>query len=205
MPNVIGRVIRLCLSLKVIPVFTTPYAQDDTWFERTYYIHRFIGVDNTTVVCPKATLGRPCPICDYRNSLDKNDPEELKQINSLYPKERQLFNVVVYEGGVQSEVMVLDQPRSGLGKIVDGMVAEADQEDDYYQYYADLDEGSTLKLNIDELNAGTFKYFGVTSVEFKERKKAYPVRYLSRSYRWLYSVKDENHFALDLLAVALSH
>jgi len=27
MPNVIGRVIRLCLSLKVIPVFTTPYEQ----------------------------------------------------------------------------------------------------------------------------------------------------------------------------------
>ena len=27
MPNVIGKVIRLCLSLKVIPVFTTPYEQ----------------------------------------------------------------------------------------------------------------------------------------------------------------------------------
>ena len=150
-----------------------PHSPDGTWYERTYFIHRFIGVDSTTVVCPKATLGKPCPICDYRTTLDRNDPEDLKQINALYPKERQLFNVIVYEDGGQSDIMVLDQPRSGLGKIVDGMIQEADKEDDHYQYYADLEAGSTLKVNVDELNAGTFKYFGATSVEFKERKETY--------------------------------
>ncbi|MCL2120005.1 MAG: hypothetical protein FWH27_16430, partial [Planctomycetaceae bacterium] len=150
-----------------------PHSPDGTWYERTYFIHRSIGAESVTVICPKATFNKPCPICDCRTTLDRNDEEEAKQIRALYPQERQLYNVIVHEAGKSSEVMILDQPRKGFGKKIDDMIQGADDEDQHYQYFADLEDGSTLKINVDELNAGTFKYFGATSIEFKQRKTHY--------------------------------
>jgi hypothetical protein len=77
--------------------------------------------------------------------------------------------------------MVLDQPRSGLGRKIDDMVRGADEEDGHYQYYVDLEKGSTLKVNVTEMLAGTFKYFGASSVEFKTRREAYDESILDKT------------------------
>jgi len=150
-----------------------PYAIDDLWYEKTYFVHRNVGTDSATVICPKATFKKPCPICEYRNSLDRNDEEDQKRIKALYPQERQLFNVIVHDDGKSSDVMVLDQSRFGFGKIIDEMVCEADEEDAHYQNYPDIEKGSTLKVNVDEMSGGGFKYFGASSIEFKQRKRDY--------------------------------
>ena len=157
------------------------HSDNGLWYEMTYFIHRNVGIDNASVLCPKATLKKPCPICEYRNSLDRNDEEDKKKIKALYPQERQLFNVVVHEDGKLSDVMVLDQSRFGFGKIIDDMVLGADEEDDHYQYYPDLKDGSTLKINVDELKGGDFTYFGAASIEFKERRVSYDSSWLERT------------------------
>jgi len=157
-----------------------PHSMDGTWYEKTYYIHRNVGISNTIVICPQATFGKPCPICEYRSTLDMSDEEDAKQNVSLRPQQRQLFNVIAYEDGKQSDVMVLDQPRSGLGKQVDDMIQNADDEDNY-QYYVDLNEGSTLKIGVTQQNAGTFKYLGVSTVEFKPRAKPYDESILDKT------------------------
>ena len=174
------------VRLDIVPYRTSspkahPHSVDGTWYERTYFIHRTVGADAVMVVCPKSTFGKPCPICEYRASLDKNDEEDAKIIHELRPQERQLFNVIVYENGKQSDVMVLDQPRSGLGRKIDDMVRGADEEDSHYQYYVDLENGSTLKVNVTEMFAGTFKYFGAASVEFKPRREAYDESILDKT------------------------
>ena len=174
------------VRLDVVPYRTSkrkahPHSVDGTWYERTYFIHRTVGADAVMVVCPKSTFGKPCPICEYRASLDKNDEEEAKIIYALRPQERQLFNVIVYEDGKRSDVMVLDQPRSGLGRKIDDMVRGADEEDSHYQYYVDLEKGSTLKVNVTEMLAGTFKYFGASSVEFKQRREGYDESILDKT------------------------
>ena len=174
------------VRLDVVPYRTSkrkahPHSVDGTWYERTYFIHRTVGADAVMVVCPKSTFGKPCPICEYRASLDKNDEEEAKIIYALRPQERQLFNVIVYEDGKRSDVMVLDQPRSGLGRKIDDMVRGADEEDSHYQYYVDLENGSTLKVNVTEMLAGTFKYFGASSVEFKQRREGYDESILDKT------------------------
>ena len=41
---------------------------DDPWYCRPFKIHRGIGPDQDTVVCLES-VGKPCPICDYRKQL----------------------------------------------------------------------------------------------------------------------------------------
>jgi hypothetical protein len=169
------------VRLDVIPYRTSkpqrhPDAVDDVWYEVTYFIHRNVGQNNLTVICPKSTFGKPCPICEYRNTLDRSDEHDLKIIKDLMPKERQLFNVVVLDANTKIEspkIYVLDQPRYEFGRVIDELVKNADEDDEHYQYYVDLKIGSTLKLTINEKNAGDFKYFGVSSIEIKPRKYKY--------------------------------
>ena len=57
------------------------------WYKRPFAIHKSVGVNNEAVVCPKS-IGKPCPICEHRETLnwDKDeDPEEYRaeQIQAL--------------------------------------------------------------------------------------------------------------------------
>ncbi|MDR2704334.1 MAG: hypothetical protein LBC02_01005 [Planctomycetaceae bacterium] len=159
-----------------------PHANGEWWYERTYFVHKNVGSANATVVCPKSTLGKPCPICEYKNTLDYSDEEDLKRIKQLNPQERQLFNIALpplssqIEGtsGVitHPQIYVLDQSRYGFGSVIDDMIKNADEDDEHYQYYADLKIGSTLKLNLKKQNIG-YVFYKVDAVEIKRRKYTY--------------------------------
>jgi hypothetical protein len=166
------------------------YAVDGVWFERTYFVHKNVGPDKATVVCPKATLlevgtSKPCPICEYRNKLDWSDANDLKTIKTLFPQERQLFNVIILDKAASGEAVqklyVLDQARFGFGQLLDNLIKNADEDDKHYEYYADMECGSTLKLNIEEKHTDTFKFFGVSSIEIKTRKHNYDESVLDRT------------------------
>ncbi|HQE50455.1 MAG TPA: hypothetical protein PKV93_14025, partial [Fervidobacterium sp.] len=43
----------------------------DLWYKRPYWLHRGVGPDNRSVVCP-TSVGKPCPICEYRAQLLKD-------------------------------------------------------------------------------------------------------------------------------------
>jgi hypothetical protein len=150
------------------------YAVEGTWYERTYFVHKNVGIDKATVICPKGTFSKPCPICEYKSTLDYSDPEDLKKIKELNAQERQLFNIILpsESKGNEHKIYVLDQPRFGFGRLIDDMIQKADEDDDY-QYYVDLKNGLTLKLNIEEKHTDTFKFFGVSTIEFKQRKYTY--------------------------------
>jgi hypothetical protein len=55
------------------------------YFERTYWVHKGVGPDQRWYVCPKQTLHKPCPVCEYQQEL-KDDPEANPDlIKSLTP------------------------------------------------------------------------------------------------------------------------
>ena len=59
------------------------------WWRRPFKVHRDVGSLNETVICP-ISIGKKCPICDYRTKLIKGgaDKEEFKV---FYPKPRCLY------------------------------------------------------------------------------------------------------------------
>jgi hypothetical protein len=62
------------------------------WYRRPYYLHRNVGVDEESVICPKS-IKKPCPICEHRALRQKAgaDKKELKSMNSSL---RNLYVVV---------------------------------------------------------------------------------------------------------------
>lgn len=148
-----------------------PYAsQGDFHYERTYWTHRGVGPEGRTVVCPAKTLGKKCPVCEYRTKLIASKGDETI-IKELAPKERQLFNVVD-TAEPDKGVQVWDVSYYLFGKALDAAIRNAD-EDEGIENFADWEGGLTLKLSFEEKSFERNSFTSVESISFKPRKSDY--------------------------------
>jgi hypothetical protein len=141
------------------------------YFERTYWTHRGIGPNNQTVVCLAKTYNKACPICQAKTKFAKDPDIEEDVVKGLAAKERQLFNVIDLahpEKGVQ----IWDISYHLFGKMMDARIRDSD-EDDQYEFFADLANGFTLKVGFGEKSFGGSNFYECTSIDFKPRTKPY--------------------------------
>src|SRR5690606_35728633 len=131
------------------PAGPNPNAEPGAFhYERTYFVHRNIGVNEDAYVCPLRTAGKACPICEYRQKLEKEKNADEDLIGSLVPKQRQLWNIRDNDD-LDAGVQVWDISFHNFGKQLKKEVRNAD-EDDGYEYFADPDEGHLLRVLLEE-------------------------------------------------------
>ena len=148
-----------------------PYAEKgDLYFERTYFTHRGIGPEQNTYVCPRKTAGKKCPICDYAAKMRRDPNADPDVIKDFDPKERQLWNVVDTEDPKKG-VQIWDVSFHLFGKLLDQRIKDA-EEDDNYEFFADPENGMTLRLGFEEKKYGGNTFYDVASIDFKARKDA---------------------------------
>lgn len=144
--------------------------EGDLHYERSYWNHRDIGPNGDSYVCLAKTYDKKCPICEERVRMAKDPDSDPDVVKDLKPKERQLFNVIDLaekEKGVQ----LWDISYYLFGKQLESAIKMGD--DGEYDLFADLEQGMTLKLNVEEKKMGTNSFSEVTAIEFKARKTPY--------------------------------
>lgn len=140
--------------------------EGDPWYERTYYVHR-IGPNNLSYVCPQKTIGKKCPVCEEAARMRQDPDYDNEEIKLLYPKERQLYNVLDHENedlGVQ----IWDVSTHLFGKTLNEFIKESDPEDGV-ESFAEADEGKVLRLGVKEEKVGKNKFMTVKTITFKDR------------------------------------
>lgn len=164
-----------------------PEAEEgDLHFERTFWRHAAIGVNRKPYICPAMTAGKKCPVCEYRNKLmqEEEDPsaESKKLIKNLKPKERQVFNVIDTENRDKG-VQIWDIAPYNFGERLDADVNNSDEEDGI-EYFADLEDGRTLRLAVEDhtLGDGGRPFKRVDSISFKRRSKPYEESILEQTH-----------------------
>ena len=65
----------------------------DLWSCRTIYVHRNIGSEEKSYICPR-TVKKPCPICEARAALMKSANATDEEIDALKYQVKDLFNVI---------------------------------------------------------------------------------------------------------------
>jgi len=144
---------------------------DELYYERTFFVHRGVGADQTSYVCLRKTNEEACPICEYRASLMKDSDADEDEIKDLAPKERQLFNVIDTKDRNKG-VQVWEMSFHLFGKRLDKEIKNSD-EDDKYENFAELEGGFTLKCGVEEQKQGGYTFFEVVTIHFKPRSKDY--------------------------------
>jgi len=146
------------------------FAKGDIWWEMTYYLHSGIGPDERSYVCP-GTFKKPCPICEYRARLMKEDYKKNRdEIERLRPRERQLFRVVDVHDP-HRRIMLWDISYFLFGKKLDTELREGE---DWYMDFAVPDDGLSLKIRFIEDKYNNYTFLTADRIDFVERKKQYP-------------------------------
>ncbi len=140
--------------------------EGDFWYKKPFKIHRDIGVNNETVVCP-TTFGRVCPICDYRKKLlNEGDAEE--EAKALRPSLRNLYIVIPRDSDdFDEKIHVLDISQYCFQDLLD----EELEENEDAERFANIEDGLTLKVRFSEGSVGKNKFPEASKIDFKEREE----------------------------------
>jgi len=137
------------------------------WYRRPIWIHRNVGAENETVICPK-TDGKKCPICEtrdkqFREGMDKEDVVGKASARSLYfiiPKKHKKYDEELHVWGI-SDFCFHDELDDEL------------EENPEHNVFPDLENGETLSIRFKEDSFDKNKFVKAKRVEFLERKKQY--------------------------------
>jgi len=142
----------------------------ELWYKRPYWIHRGVGPDNQSVVCP-SSVGKPCPICEYRAQLLKDGVKwDDDTVKALKPSMRNLYVVIPKNNKNYSEEPHIWDISQFLFQE---KLNEEIQENEEYETFPDLEEGYTLRIRFAEGTFGSNKFAEVSRIDFIERKKPY--------------------------------
>lgn len=161
--------------LEVIPYTVpeganNPYAETgDLHFERTYWAHRGIGPEGGSYICSAKTASKKCPICEHRAQLAKDPDADEDLVKDLAPRERQLWNIFDHDNA-DDGVQVWDVSYHLFGKMLDARIKNAD-EDDGYEYFADPEDGMTLKVGFAEKSFAGNTFYETATIDFKKRSQ----------------------------------
>lgn len=140
----------------------------DLWYKKPIKVHRGVGAENDTVICPK-TIGKPCPICEYRATRAKEgaDKEELKQYNQSL---RNLYVVIPKGNEKRKEIPhIFDMSQF----LFQNLLNDELEENEDYEVFPDLEEGYTLRIRWAEESFAGNKYAEANRIDFDKRKKPY--------------------------------
>lgn len=138
--------------------------KDSLWYRTPFKVHRNVGVNNNSVICP-TTIGKKCPICEYRVKRIKEgaDKEEFKL---LYPQERSLYVVIpIGHKDYDEEPYVWDMADFLFQELLIDELEENDENEDFFT----LDNGKTVQLKLKWKTIGTNPFPEVVSLHFSER------------------------------------
>src|SRR4030067_1887156 len=130
-----------------------PKSKEGEWgYLLDIWVHYGIGVNQDAYVCPARNYGQPCPICEYREEVRRQDDYDEDLVKELTPKRRSIYNIICYNSEKEESkgVQIFDSahwfmekhisslaktPARGVGKSTDSYIA-----------FSDPDEGKSISF-----------------------------------------------------------
>ena len=141
--------------------------EDSLWYRRPYRLHRNIGVDNTSIICP-TSIKKRCPICEHRAKLlEEGSDWQDEDVKSLKWSLRNLYVVVPLGLKDYDEVPhVWDISQF----LFQEKLNEEIKEDEELGIFPDLEEGKTLTIRFSKEVLGKTEFAETSRIDFKDRK-----------------------------------
>jgi hypothetical protein len=160
------------------------------WHSRRYFLHRNVGADENSYICPARTWGKPCPICEYAKQRKNSGEASKEELDALRPKERQLFNVIDLDSDPK-KILLWDVSYFLFGDKLDKELADS-SEDDVFGFFEPT-EGLSLRVRFEKKSFNKNEFWQTDRIDFRERKRPYKESII------------DTVFPLDDLLVALTY
>lgn len=116
-------------------------AKGDEDYILDIWAHTFIGPGQDSFVCLAKTFGKPCPICEEIQSMQKDGSISKETLDQIKAKRKSFFNVVDLDDE-EKGIQIFDVAHFLFTKE---LLEEAETGDEFVMF-ADLDEGKNIKF-----------------------------------------------------------
>jgi hypothetical protein len=140
----------------------------DLWYKKPYRLHRNIGSENKSIVCP-STWGKPCPICEYKAAKLK-DGAEYDEVRDLKPSLRNLYFVIpLGMKDYKEEIHIWDISQFLFQEALN----EELDENEEYCVFPDIEDGLSLRIRFSEEKFMNNSFAKTSRIDFEERDSTY--------------------------------
>jgi hypothetical protein len=140
----------------------------DYWWRRPFRIHRSIGANNDTIVCP-ASVGKKCPICEHR-ILRRNDGADVEELKTMNSSLRFLYAVIpIGNKKLDEKIHIWDFSYKNFQELLDDELEENEEN----RCFPDLEGGKTLQIRFIEASIGKTKFPKASRIDFEDRDEDY--------------------------------
>lgn len=140
----------------------------ELWYKRPFFIHRDVGADNEVVVCP-SSVGKPCPICRYRQKRSREGAEK-EELDVMRFSKRNLYVVIPIDNKEYEEKPHLWDISQFLFQ---NQLNDEIDEDPELAGFPDLEDGLSLRIRFVEGSFKKNKFAETSRIDFVERDKPY--------------------------------
>ena len=140
------------------------------WYRRPYKLHRNVGAENNSYVCP-TSIGKKCPICEYRAKLLAEGANwQDDSVKQLRASDRDVYYVVP-----KNDKKLEDKPHIwDISQFLfQAKLNDELEENPDYGEFPDLESGYTLRIRFSEENIGSNKYADTSRIDFEQRDYVY--------------------------------
>ncbi len=139
----------------------------DLWYKRPFKVHRNVGANNESVVCPRS-IGLRCPICELREKMLKEGAAK-EDTDAMRPSLRNLYVVIPLGKDSEEKPMIWDISQY----LFQNLLNQELEEDEDFGSFPDLEEGLTLRIRFEEQSIGKNKFSEASRIDFLERDEIY--------------------------------
>ena len=167
------------VTLDIIPyVVTDPKHPDnlinpnvaqvgDLWYKRPVKIHRSVGADNESIICPKS-IGKSCPICDYQKKRFADGADSKSdEMKELYAKSRSIYAIIPQGVEEYEDEVICVWDMSEF--LFENILIEELRDDPDSEIFPSLEEGKSLEVTFKWEEFGKNKYPKARKIEFVDR------------------------------------
>lgn len=154
----------------------------DEVYSLDFSVHKYIGPGQYTVVCPKETYGKPCPICEEADKILRESGRESKEYGALKAKHRVLYNVTNPDDE-NEEIMLFEETFAYFEQELNKYAASKGRRTgkDFVRF-ADVTEGKTVVFTATESTFNGGKFFKYGDWDFEQRDHPHNKSIIDKAY-----------------------
>lgn len=147
-----------------------------------YWVHKSIGPQKVTVMCPNKMAGKPCPICEEAERIGAEKGWKDPAFAALKAKERTMFNVVEVSDD-KEEVKVFDETAYYFTKLLwDYAEAQGRKKHDTIVKFADPEKHIAVEFSVKMEKFNGFDTAKYTAFSFDREATGVDERTLEKAF-----------------------
>jgi len=126
--------------------------EGDWTYVMIIWVHYGVGVNQDSYVCPARNFNLPCPICEYREEIRRQEDYDEDLVKELTPKRRSIYWVVCYDSEKEEAKgpQIFDVAHWYMEKYLVSLAKTPERGGQKavvpYIPFSDIDEGKTISF-----------------------------------------------------------